>query len=82
MEKIVKLRVNEAIARAQTNGKKVKKKDIAAELWKGSTETAQQVNMTNLCNGSTKQIRPEWVLTICEMCGCTPNYLFGYDIWA
>lgn len=79
MERVIKLRVNEAIARAQTNGKKVKKKDVAAELWKGSTDTAQQVNMTNLCNGSTKQIRPEWVIIICEMCECTPNYLFGYE---
>ena len=61
MEKNVRLRVNEAIARAQTNGKKILKKDVAAELWKGRNATAQQVNMTALCNGSTKQIRPEWV---------------------
>lgn len=78
MEK-VRLRINEAIARANTNGKKVLKKDVAARLWQGSTATAQQVNMTALCNGSTKQIRPEWVITICEMCGCTPNYLFGHE---
>ena len=76
---IVRLRVNEAIARAQTKGKKIFKKDIAAELWKGRNPTAQQVNMTSLCNGSTKQIRPEWVVKICEMCDCTPNYLFGYE---
>ncbi len=79
MEKNVRLRVNEAIARAQTNGKKILKKDVAAELWKGRNVTAQQVNMTALCNGSTKQIRPEWVSIICEMCDCTPNYLFGYE---
>lgn len=79
MEKNVRLRVNEAIARAQTNGKKVLKKDVAVQLWKGRNATAQQVNMTSLCNGSTKQIRPEWVITICEMCDCTPNYLFGYE---
>lgn len=79
MEKEIRLRVNEAIARAQTNGKKILKKDVAAELWKGRTVAAQQVNMTALCNGTTKQIRPEWVMTICEMCGCTPNYLFGYE---
>ena len=79
MEKNVRFRVNEAIARAQTNGKKVLKKDVAVQLWKGRNATAQQVNMTSLCNGSTKQIRPEWVTTICEMCDCTPNYLFGYE---
>ena len=39
----------------------------------------QQVNMTNLCNGTTKRIVPEWVVIICEMCGCSANYLFGLE---
>lgn len=73
------LRLNEAIARAQTKGNKVFKKDVAAKLWESSSKAAQQVNMTNLCNGTTKQIRPEWVKIICQMCDCTPNYLFGYE---
>lgn len=73
-----RLRVNEAIARAQTNGKKVFKKDVALRLWPDRTDVAQQVNMTHLCNGRTKRICPEWVIIICEMCDCTPNYLFGF----
>jgi DNA-binding Xre family transcriptional regulator len=76
---MAQLRVSEAIARAQTNGKKVYKKDVAARLWEGSTESSQQVNMTNLCNGTTKKIAPEWVDILCEMLDCTPNYLFGYE---
>lgn len=75
---MVKLRVNEAIARSEANGKKVLKKDIAAKLFPGVSESAQQVNMTNLCNGTTKRIVPDWVVIICEMCDCEPNYLFGY----
>ena len=75
----LRLRVNEAIARAQTNGIKVYKKDVAARLWEGSAESSQQVNMTNLCNGTTQRIAPEWVTVLCEMLDCTPNYLFGYD---
>ena len=71
----MKLRVNEAIARSEANGKKVLKKDIAARLFEG----AQQVNMTNLCNGTTKRIVPEWVVIICEMCGCSADYLFGME---
>lgn len=59
--------------------KKVLKKDIAARLFPGVSTTTQQVNMTSLCNGKTKRILPEWVIVICEMCDCTPNYLFGYD---
>lgn len=72
-------KINEAIAQSEANGKKVLKKDIAARLFPGVSKSAQQVNMSNLCNGTTKRIAPEWVNIICEMCGCTPNYLFGYD---
>ena len=43
----MKLKVNEAIARSEANGKKVLKKDIAARLFPGVAESAQQVNMTN-----------------------------------
>ena len=75
----MKLRVNEAIARSEANGKKVLKKDIAARLFEGASESAQQVNMTNICNGTTKRILPEWVVIICKMCGCSADYLFGLE---
>ena len=75
----LRLRVNEAIARSEANGKKVLKKDIAAHLFEGASESAQQVNMTNLCNGTTKRIVPEWVVILCEMLDCTADYLFGME---
>lgn len=71
------LRIEEAIARAKANGNKVLKKDIAAKLWPDSVESAQQVNMTRLCNGRTTSIQIDWILTICAMTGCTADYLFG-----
>ena len=71
------LRIEEAIARAKANGKKVLKKDIAAKLWPDSVESAQQVNMTKLCNGRTASINPEWVVVVCEMTGCRSDFLFG-----
>lgn len=71
------MRIEQAIARAKDAGRKVLKKDIAARLWPNSTETAQQVNMTALCNGTTSRINPEWVNIICEMTGCTADFLFG-----
>lgn len=74
---MLRLKVKEAIARSEMNGKKVLKKDIAARLWEGSSEQAQQVNMTNLVNGTTKKISPDWVVTLCEMLDCTADYLFG-----
>lgn len=71
------LRIEEAIARAKANGTKVLKKDIAAKLWPDSVESAQQVNMTKLCNGRTASIKLEWVVVVCEMTGCTADFLFG-----
>lgn len=74
----LRLRVNEAIARSEANGKRFEK-DIAARLFEGASESAQQVNMTNLCNGTTKRIVPEWVVILCEMLDCTADYLFGME---
>lgn len=73
----MKLKVNEAIARSEMNGKKVFKKDIAARLWPNSSPESQQVNMTNLCSGVTKKIDPDGIIILCEMLGCTADYLFG-----
>lgn len=71
------MRIEEAIARAKQQGKKVLKKDVAARLWPDSTPVAQQVNMTSLCNGTTSRISPDWVNIICEMTGCSADFLFG-----
>lgn len=71
------MRIEQAIARAKEQGKKVLKKDIAARLWPDSVPAAQQVNMTNLCNGATARIAPEWINIICEMTGCTADFLLG-----
>ena len=71
------LRINEALARANTKGKKVFKKDISARLWPDSSAIAQQVNMTGLSCGKTKKINIEWIPILCEMLDCTADYLFG-----
>lgn len=71
------LRIEEAIARAKANGNKVLKKDIAAKLWPNSVEAAQQVNMTKLCSGKLVSVRPEWLITICDMCNCSADFLIG-----
>ena len=77
--KIMKLRIDEAIAKAQLNGKKVFKKDLADKIFASEKESTRQVNMTNLCTGKTKRVSPEWVKIICEECGCTANFLFGLE---
>lgn len=75
----MKLRIEEAIAKANYNGRKVKKKDIASRIFEGASEVSQAIRMTSLINGNTRRVDPEWVLTICEMCDVTPNYLFGVE---
>ena len=71
------MRIELAIARAKEQGNKVFKKDIAARLWPTSTPEAQQVNMSALCSGKTTKINPDWVAIVCEMTGCTADFLFG-----
>lgn len=71
------IRVEQAIARAKAEGKIVKKKDIAKMLWPDSSEAAQQVNMTKLCNGKLQKVKPEWIVAICNATGCSPDYLIG-----
>lgn len=71
------LKINEAIAQAEMNGRKVYKKDLAAKIWPNSRPEAQAVNMTNLCSGQTKKINPEWIITICKETGCTADFLLG-----
>lgn len=71
------MRIEQAIARAKEQGNKVMKKDVAARLWPNSSPAAQQVNMTILCKGKTTRINTEWVNIICEMTGCTADFLFG-----
>lgn len=74
---MLRLRVNEAIARAQSKGNKVLKQDLAAKLWGSSSTTSQKVNMTNLCTGVTKKISVEWVVVLCETLNCSADFLFG-----
>lgn len=70
--------INEAIEFANSQGKKIKKKDISARLWPNSSESGRRMNMASLCGGKMKRIDHEWVGIICDMCGCTPNFLFNY----
>ena len=71
------MRIEEASSRAKQQGNKGLKKDIAARLWPDSTPVAQQVNITRLCAGKTPRINVEWVSVICEMTGCSADFLFG-----
>ena len=73
----IKIKVNEAIARAESMGKKLSKKDLAAKIWANSKPEAQAVNMTNLCSGVTKNVNPEWLVIISLETGCSIDFLLG-----
>lgn len=69
-------RINEALARARDNGKRVKKKELAALLWPESTVVNQRSNMAGLSAGK-RRVKPEWVRIICEQTGVSADFLFG-----
>lgn len=71
------IRIEQAIARAKEQGRIVMKKDIAARLWPDASPAGQQVNMTNLCSGRRDSVKAEWVKIICDMLGCSADFLFG-----
>lgn len=73
----MRLKINEAIARCADNGKRVWKKDIAARLFPEIDERTQQSNFSNLVNGKTMRVKPEWIPILCEMCECSADFLFG-----
>ena len=71
------IRIEEAIAFAKLNGRKVTKKEIAQRLWPNSKPAAQSVSMARLLKGEAQMIQPDWVRIICEMTGCTADFLFN-----
>lgn len=73
----MKLKIEEAIAMARVNGQKIMKTDIAARIWPNNVLSAQRVNMTRLCTGETASVKPEWINIICDMTGCTADFLLG-----
>ena len=74
---MTRLKIDEAIAQAMLNGKKLKKIDIAAKLWPNSSIPTRRQNMANLCTGKTEKITTEMVAIICEMTGVDANFLLG-----
>lgn len=73
----MRLKINEAIALAESRGKKIYKNELAKKIWPNSRPEAQAVNMTNLCCGKTKRVEPEWIVVICNETGCSSDFLLG-----
>lgn len=75
----MRLKINEAIAAAQLQGKVVKKKDLAKKFFPKSTDQSRSTLMTKVCSGKTTRIDPEWIVILCQECGVTANFVLGME---
>jgi hypothetical protein len=71
------MKIDEAIAHALLQGKKVTKRELKNAFWPESTSRSQDSNMLNLCKGVTRKIDPEWIQIMVDKCGVDANFLFG-----
>lgn len=77
MRKIIE--IDEAIKQAMASGKNLTVEVLAKELFPELSEHAACYKLYKLRTGRTKRIEIDQVLTICRVCGCSPNLLFGYE---
>ena len=75
----MEIRINEALALANSKGLKILKKDLAAALFPGASEDSQRVSFCRMTSGKTKRISIDEIEIICNICKVSPNFLFGYD---
>ena len=73
-----RLFIDEAMQRSG-KGKEQLRKDLSKRLYPDSSAASQQVSFCSLRSGKVKRFTPEMIGIICEMCGCTPNFLFGWS---
>jgi hypothetical protein len=73
------MRIDESIAYALLHGKKVTKKELKELFWPDSSVRGRDSNMTNLCQGHTKNINPAWIKIMVEKCGIDANFLFNVE---
>ena len=73
------IEIDEAIKQAMANGRNIAVKELAKEVFSELSEHAACYKLYKLRTGRTKRVTIDQVLTICRVCGCSPNLLFGYD---
>lgn len=71
------LKINEALAYATANGKKINKGELAAKLFPEASKACQYQKLQHLLSGRTLRIKPETVVIICQETGVSADYLFG-----
>lgn len=73
-----RLLIDEAMLRSGKNWAQLRK-ELSKRLYPDSSAAAQQVNFCSLRAGRVERFTPDMIAIICEMCECTPNFLFGWN---
>ena len=73
------MQIDEVIKQAIANGKDLTVEVLAKEMFPKLSEHAACFKLYKLRTGRTKRVEINQVLTICRVCGCSPNLLFGYE---
>lgn len=73
------IEIDEAIKQAMASGRNITVEELAKEVFPELGEHAACYKLYKLRTGRTKRITIYQVTTICRVCGCSPNLLFGYD---
>lgn len=77
MSKIIE--IDEAIKQAMASGRNITVEELAKKVFPELCEHAACYKLYKLRTGRTKRITIDQVTTICRVCGCSPNLLFGYE---
>jgi len=75
------MRFKEALKFALLNGKNSTdiRQRISNRLWGKSSKVTQDVNVSNLVRGKTVSFKENYIVSVCEETGVSPNFLFGYN---
>lgn len=77
----MKLKIKEALAlHTAKTGEVLRISELAALLFPyAPTPAAKQVAMSNLTRGRTSRVKPEWIVKICQFCGCSAEFVLGME---
>lgn len=73
------IEIDKAIKQTLANGRNITVEELAKEVFPELSEHAACYKLYKLRTGRTKRVTIDQVLTICRVCGCSPNLLFGYE---
>lgn len=71
-----RIRIKEAVEHAKSQGKKIKKQDLAMEVFPGTTQKSAVVCLNNLERKFTQRVTKVQVVTLSRELSVDANFLF------